>query len=522
MKNNIEHIVYLMLENRSFDSIMGWLYENDKPANFIPKTNTDPFNGLKNNGPYFNPDGKGGVVFANKIKPSQGQQVPQVDPHEKFQHVQTQIATTHCVDMGGFYLDFATKSKNPEEIMQSFSPDTLPVLNSLAKNFAVSDAYFSSIPTQTNCNRAFAATGNSLGHYYYNFERKLEAWVNNSFGVAEKWALDVTFNQRTIWDVLNDDRDQNGKVKHDWKIFYNNKWPISNSIFNYCFTQDLFWPTLGHQTPDHFADIEEFKKQAKDGTLPAFSFLEPAWWLEYEGIGYNGNDYHPPANVGCGEVFLNEIYTALKSNPEKWAKTLFIINFDEHGGTYDHVIPPSNDIPAPWHVASDGTPTPKKKELDFNFERLGVRVPLVLISPLIEDKTIIRPKPGEYFDHTSVLATILKILGVEKDKWKLGTRTANAGTFEDVITLSPDKARLDVKIDPPIPTTCKSNKPTPPNELQEMIMHRCFLRAIDQMNYSKNKFNDLYEEHFKNAETIEEMNEATRKIITQMSIETSH
>lgn len=87
--------------------------------------------------------------------------------------------------------------------MMSFTPDSLPVLNSLAKQFAVFDTYYSSTPTQTNCNRAFAGTGNSLGYYYDN-QNDLKAWVNNSFGEVEKWALDVTFNQRTIWDVLDE------------------------------------------------------------------------------------------------------------------------------------------------------------------------------------------------------------------------------------------------------------------------------------------------------------------------------
>lgn len=200
---NIEHIVYLMLENRSFDNVLGWLYENENPKHFIPspKQNIEKplFNGLQK-GNYYNRN-KNEVVHVSKIGTSAGQQIPSVDPHEKHENVEIQISTIDGVPMGGFLKDFSSAgSKDPGEIMKAYTPESLPVLNSLAKNFAVSDAYFSSIPTQTNCNRAFAATGNSLGHYYSK-PNDLKAWVNNSFNYHG--ALDVTFNQKTIWGVLS-------------------------------------------------------------------------------------------------------------------------------------------------------------------------------------------------------------------------------------------------------------------------------------------------------------------------------
>ncbi|TNE54038.1 MAG: hypothetical protein EP338_09105 [Bacteroidetes bacterium] len=519
MKKNIKHIVYLMLENRSLDHVLGWLYDQDKPSNFIPKTNTDPYNGLNNNGPFFNPDGKGGYILASKIGLSQGQQIPAEDPHEEFQYVQRQIAVTNCVEMGGFYQDFATtKSKNPKEIMECYTPESLPVLNSLAKKFGVSDTYFSSIPTQTNCNRAFAATGNSIGYNYYS-PHILEAWVNNSFGEVEKWALDVTFNQRTIWDVIDSDLGPDGRPRHDWKIYYNHTWPVSMWPFEYCFTQDLFWPTLGKKSKHHFQTIDTFMQQAREGTLPEFSFIEPAWFLEEFGIGYNGNDYHPPGNVGCGEQFLHKLYEALQSNQEAWSQTLFIINFDEHGGTYDHVTPPTKNIAPPWEDLSNGTPVPQKKEKDFEFNRLGVRVPLILVSPLIEEKTLVRSQNGAPFDHTSVLATILELMEIPKEQWKLGTRTHRAATFEEAITLTPEQARLNVQIANPISDTCKSDKPSPPSELQWMVMHRCFARVIDHHDFPKERFRELYEEHFQSIEHMDHMNEAARKIMSMMEKE---
>jgi phospholipase C len=499
---NIEHIVYLMLENRSMDSVLGWLYEKDNPTNFIPKTNTNPFDGLQT-GSYFNP-GKKVRVPITKIAVNQGQQIPGVDPHEKFEHVQVQIAKTMGVEMGGFYNDFSTvKGAIPNQIMETYTPDSLPVLNSLAKQFAVSDTYFSSIPTQTNCNRAFAGTGNSLG-YYYNKPDDLKAWVNNSFAEYEKGELDVTFNQKTIWGVLN----QHQKTSpDDWMIFHQDTWPPYGK---YCFTRDLFWPTLQNQSDDNFGNIDAFFTKVSKGTLPKFSFLEPAWYEEMFG---NGNDYHPPANLSGGEHFLYKLYRALETSPN-WANTLLIINFDEHGGTYDHVTPPTG-VKAPWDISSDGTQKPDSKECNFEFTRLGVRVPLVLVSPLIEDKTVIRSDSGSPFDHTSVIATILDHFNIPRNTWQLGSRTANAPTFEKVITLTPGSARMGVKITPPIPTS-KSDKDVEPNDLQLMILHRAFARSIEQENLSKDRFKELYQKHFNNITTMGQLNEAAKTIMAQL------
>lgn len=522
---NIEHIVYLMLENRSFDNVLGWLYENESPNHFIPSLPKSipqiEYDGLQNGNYYNENDNK--VVHVSKIAPTDGQQIPSVDPHEEHEHVEIQIASNNGVPMGGFLKDFSSAgSADPNEIMKTYTPESLPVINGLAKNFAVSDAYFSSIPTQTNCNRAFAATGNSLG-YHSGMFKHLKAWVNNSFGKVEEWALDVTFNQKTIWGHLSD----NGfGSPDDWVIYYSNLWP-TNKLNNYCFTEDLFWPTMSKKGwtkrhakyPKNFADLEKFMSQARAGTLPRFSFLEPAWYLKDKGYGWNGNDYHPPGNVGCGEQLLYEIYTALQSNSEAWPKTLFIINFDEHGGTYDHVTPPSG-VKAPWEDYQDGTPPPHSCEDHFDFKSLGVRVPLILVSPLIKEKTVFRSETGVPYDHTSIIATVLNFFGLtDRSKWGLGSRTANAPTFENVITLPLDKARKHVSIPTPLSDSCQVDEDAEPNDLQMMILHRCFARTIDQNNFSKKRFQELYEDHFKDVKTMTQVNEATKKIFNAMSLE---
>ena len=508
--NNIDCIVYLMLENRSFDNVLGWLYETDTPEHYIPSQSPEiAFDGLRAN-TYFNKNEKGKKIYASKINPSDGQQIPGVDPHEPFEHVQIQIKNK----MGGFYKDFKTTgTKHPEQIMQCYTPESLPVINFLAKQFAVSDAYFSSIPTQTNCNRALSLTGNSLGYYSEpdKLRGKKSAMVDNWW---EKGPTDFydpyEFTERTVWNVLN--QHSRSSLK-DWMVFYGQTWPgLPIDEGNYCFTQDLLWPHLKNQTA-HFKPIADFYRLAQQGKLPAFSFLEPVWFETEYGVGHNGNDYHPPGNMACGEDFLHRIYKSLTSKPETWARTLLIINFDEHGGTYDHVFP-SAKAKAPWENPADGTKPPTSSHKPFDFKSFGVRVPLILVSPLIQEKTVIRAKGTTPFDHTSVIATILKHFDIPKDKWKLGSRVANAPTFENVITL--DKVRTDIPAIPDPLHKCKANTGVAPNELQWMINHRALMRTVQLKGYSAADADRLLKKNFQDIATMEALNTASENFLNEL------
>lgn len=157
----------------------------------------------------------------------------------------------------------------------------------------------------------------------------------------------------------------------------------------------------------------------------------------------------------------------------RWNDTLFIVNFDEHGGTYDHVAPPWNAA-VPWGGDS-ATPAPTQSELGFGFDRYGVRVPLILVSPYIEANTVFRAGPATPFDHASVIATILTMTGIPRSDWKLGNRVQNAPTFEWVLTRSaprtdtpriqPSAAALAaIADDPPLDP--------PPSGLQREIVSR--------------------------------------------------
>ncbi|WP_192509475.1 alkaline phosphatase family protein [Pseudoalteromonas aurantia] len=453
--NNIKHVVYLMLENRSFDNVLGWLYDDNHPPKVtIPAQEKPTYDGLKPT--YFNLDQQGNKHYVIKGT-NNNMHVPSCDPHEEYSHVNKQLfghqknpnKLTQAT-MSGFYQDFSYFSNPAEEfsgvvtdeIMMSYTPKELPVLNGLAKNFAVSDRYFSSVPTQTNCNRAFAACGNSLGLN----NGKLEAWVNNRntslLGAGHPEGQQ--FNQKTFWNVLS----EHGKnTPADWIIYNSSGSKVKDllGVEGYSYTRDLMEQLQDKSFDPHFSTMDSFFKKAADGQLPSVSFLEPEW-----GGGFSqllegqGNDYHPPTNLAPGEAFVKQIYDALTANPQAWEKTLFIINFDEHGGTYDHVPPPWNAAP-PWQ--DDDTTQPELYEHDFKFDRFGVRVPLILVSPWVPESCVFRSASEVPFDHTSVIATILKMMGIPKSQWGLGSRTANAPTFEHVFSsnaLRKDIPTIDV------------------------------------------------------------------------------
>jgi phospholipase C len=210
-------------------------------------------------------------------------------------------------------------------------------------------------------------------------------------------------------------------VYYQAKIFW--KWVYTQRAFNI------------PDPDDHLAPIDNFFAAIDAGTLPRFSYLEPIWLGSH--VFDNGNSYHPPAQLEPGEEFLRKLFGKLTAKPDVWSKTLLMITFDEHGGTYDHVPPPC--ATPPW-----GDSAPPDPEHGFGFDRFGVRVPTVLASPWIEERTVFRSTTDVPYDHTSMIATVLTWMGVPRDEWNLGERVACAPTFEGVITR--DRPRTEVPV----------------------------------------------------------------------------
>lgn len=444
MENEIKHIVILMMENRSFDNLVAWLYENDDvPLAFIPK-GTDPhYLGLTEDtlAQYTNylKDSSGKIVFSSppikgipSVSSTNLLNSPKFNPNEAFPNVMPQIFGADggtVPTMTGFLQDYATLWDEEDwdsqlteisAVMETYTEKELPVLHSLAKRYAISDLWFSSVPTQTNPNRAFTFCGTSDGEV-----------VNGPLGKNQ-------FASETIWNRLYE-----LSPSTTWKIF----WQVD-------MIPDLFpGPSSGTNNfpalalipnfDDHFEKIDRFHELARTGQLPDVCFLEPQWTISInlsptdeelmmlvahnqdQIFGLQGTDLHPPGDVRPAENFLANIYTSLTANPETWKHTLLIITFDEHGGLFDHVPPPV--AIGPDDLCQNG----------FAFDRFGVRVPTLFISPRINKSTVVRSSdPNTPFDHTSLLSTILKWKNIEKARWNMGRRVAAAPTFDSVITLS--------------------------------------------------------------------------------------
>jgi phospholipase C len=382
----------VMLENRSFDHLLGFLYA---PGNTSPLG--QPFDGLTGN--ESNPDGKGGSVKVYQIQASDPHPyfMPGADPGEGFLNTNGQLfGTTTAPAAGtpasnnGFVTNFGatltlrSKESNAvmpgttaSQIMGMYTPEMLPVLSRLAAGYAVCDGWFSSAPTETFPNRAFVSMATSQGH-------------------LEDSSASV-FTAPSIFTAL-------AKQGASWSAYgYNTLLYVRTSVAD-----------ITNAPETHFGTFPDFQKAAKAGTLANYVYLEPEWTSK-------GNSEHPNYDVSAGEQFLHDVYYALYGTPG-WATTLLIITYDEHGGCYDHVPPPETAV----------APDNSVGEYGFGFTRFGVRVPTVLVSPLIPAGTVYRSPTPVPFDHTSILATLEKRFGVPP----LTRRDAAAADVGGVLTLS--------------------------------------------------------------------------------------
>jgi phospholipase C len=464
LSDNIKHIVFLMLENRSFDNLLTWCYNgsSDPPVNNIPANPATKFFSLSS--PLlkvFSQHTSWGESYPI-VRGVQGShspnETPFVDPEESFNPVTLQLFGPGLVNfndppgMYGFLQNFFDSWWKWDhvyyEILNTYdpfaNPAQAPIINSLASNFGVSDLWFSSIPSQTSINRAFSLTGNSVG-WLDKSNPSLTAMVDNHY--YDREYTPAQFVGPTIFDVLSA---HNHGTPADWRIYYSNVWPPY--LGSYSYTYQMF-PTLqktidkfGKEKNPVYKPFEAFFTDLENCDLPAFSYLEPDYTMTAIGeFGYQGNDYHPPGNITDGEKLLKRLYEKITQS-KLWDQTLFIISFDEHGGTFDHVAPPSKNV-----VDPSGQYNPTTREFGFKFDRLGVRVPTIFVSPWVQKHTVIRSATDVPFDHTSLLSTLLDWFGLGDLKSGpapvLGKRTAAAPSFAPVISST---RRTDIAVLPPI------------------------------------------------------------------------
>jgi phospholipase C len=412
----IENIVFLMLENRSFDNVLGWLYVDGPPEHVVPN-GSGPFDGLRPNA-FANPAYTWtGSVQNYQVVPIPGQvdpseRVPAYNPYEEFKTgawngVMNQIfgdqnritglpLPPSQAHMLGFLQDYYASYMlgwKGLDILWTYTPDRLPVINGLARQFAVSDRWFCSVPTQTNPNRAYSLCGTSLGRE-----------ANANLGAVEQYDV------KTVFNLL-------AAAGKSWGIYYTDRW-----ISGLSYTEYTFPKISDVRAGGEVGGVDQFMKRAAAGNLPDFTYLEPAWGYGKGALYKQGTDYHPPTHVSPGEEFLSQIYRAIRRSPQ-WPNILLIVTFDEHGGTYDHVAPP-------WGAIN---PDGMKGESGFNFDLFGVRVPTILVSPFVNAGTVFRAEGNPFpYDHTSFIKTLLLWAGVDPASANMGNRMPAAPTFERI------------------------------------------------------------------------------------------
>jgi phospholipase C len=281
---------------------------------------------------------------------------------------------------GGFVLDYAQnypKLTDPSAVMKYHDQGALPAIHALAGAFTVCDSWHSSVPGPTWVNRLFVLSGTSLGRV---------KMPNGIMNLNLHW-----YDQPTVFDRLNE--------QHvDWRVYFGDT-PLS-----FLFVHQ--WSPENAARHHHMMAF--FQDAAGDADkFPPFAFIEPAY------LQPGANDAHPPHDIMESDVLVASVYNAIRANDALWQSMLLIVLFDEHGGFYDHVAPPAA-IPPDHH------------DEEYTFDRYGVRVPALLISPYAANGIC-----SDLFDHTSLLKYL-------QDKWglgDLGARTANANSIQSALRL---------------------------------------------------------------------------------------
>jgi phospholipase C len=419
----IEHIVVVMLENRSFDNLLGRLYPASSGFDGLPV-------GAGNS--YRNVLDETFTVAATNLPPSGNalSVTPFPDPGESFDDMGEQIfghPSGTVPAMSGFaqnYYDanLLSEGADPGDIMCYFAPDQLPVTSALASSYAVCDQWFAAGPVQTFPNRMFCHCTTPSTHT--SLLGQLDARVNDIDYVVRRAgdieAVAGAATDTSIFELLDGG---SGPDPANWKVYFHDL-PLSviNSYVWNAFQAGS--PCVASYDGSDYdpAYGTSFLNDVVNDNLPSYSFIEPRYYDNYSGSGLPPNSNHPggasfpfggpPIDIHEGELFLLDLYAALALYPEIFEKTLLIVTYDEHGGTYDHVGP--NTAPFASSAPSPFTAMPG----NFDYTSYGVRVPTFFVNPRIAGGTIHRPPPPRGgqpyypFDHTSIIATLRAQFGL--------------------------------------------------------------------------------------------------------------
>jgi phospholipase C len=472
--NALDHVVVVMFENRSFDNLLGRLYQPGEVPAFEGVTGR----ALANPIPDWAADRGGRTEVPYGVPATMN--TPSPDPGEEYAHVNTQLFgvidpanrgklaqdmiapfnappdVRQRPTMDGFVADYissfaAELGRQPQydeyaQIMTGYTPAQMPVLSPIARGFATFDHWFCEVPSQTFANRSFFHAASSSGY------------VDNMTPVD---SFPVHNTAETIFERLQ-------SAGLSWRVYCDP--PSHISLTGVIHARQLF-PFFATR----FVSATQFWQDAADGNLPAYSFIEP-------NLLFGHNDMHPafdslfpgltidsPSSLIGGEALLAQIYDAIRTSTSDHGSnawnTLLIVTFDEHGGTYDHVPPPA--APAPY-------PALPFRQQGFGFDRSGVRIPTIAISPWIPAQTVVT---GEYRS-TSVIRTL-------RGRWPLGEpltqRDAAAPDIAPVLSLDSPRDPADWPTVSPRPAPVYHADPPAPEAaldgLCRAALHACVALA---------------------------------------------
>lgn len=350
----IETVVIVIMENRSFDHMLGYL---SLPGGNGPM----PVEGLSDTPAWLN--AWANLCAGTPYPPHRiGPQIQQIDdPTHDHIAINLQITTPPVAGppelMGGFVQSYETFGPTPSDrslVMGYYDQEAVPVFDFFARNFAVCDHWFASLPTGTQANRLMAMSGTS--------------------GIVDNAPVFLP-EQDLVYDWL---------TAHSvtWCAYQSGDWfPFFSLMPSWLpeIATSLSLSAIGGR--GRFRRYTKFAEQwASTDSMPNVIFIEPEYT---DGPHTDPNDDHPMTGQAKGQVFLADIYNTLIRNPGRWANTMMIVTYDEHGAFFDHVHP----LPIPTTVAG------------FEFKTTGVRVPAFVVSPRVAAGTVF----SEPLDHTSLL-----------------------------------------------------------------------------------------------------------------------
>jgi phospholipase C len=398
----IEHVFVLMLENRSFDHMLGFSNIHGTDADTQQPTAVRGLTGTESS-----------VYHGHTYTVQRGAaNVMAADPGHEFEDVLTQMCgegATYAsggayptVTNAGYVAAFAKGgAADPSAVMACYTPEQLPVLNALAREFAVCDNWCASLPGPTWPNRMFAFAASSAGLDHSPSDSDIARWELAPGGGFE-------FPHGNIFQAL-------ARAGRKYRIYAGDHFPMAAAL-------------KGISIVSSIREYEHFDHDVHDPAYDAsFTFIEPSYdvFNDYR----DGTSQHPLGNVVRGEALIKLTYESIRKSP-LWPSSVLIVTWDEHGGFYDHAVPQRQ----PHAVAPEDTqPGSEFNQHGFTFEQFGPRVPAIVVSPLIP-RNLIDHRP---YDHSSIPATIERVFGLDA----LTRRDAVAGGVNILASLS--AARTD-------------------------------------------------------------------------------